>query len=127
MRAAAPGTSLDEHPLPLLCARQQGYSLRAATWDDRNDRAGLERLARYGLRPPLALGRLTRAADGAVLYQMKRRFSDGTQTLRFAPQEFLLRLCALVPARPRVSYARSGESTDPCGRTEFLRPHAAIR
>ena len=30
---------------------------------------------------------------------MKRRFSDGRQTLRFTPRELLLRLCALVPPR----------------------------
>jgi hypothetical protein len=64
-----------------------------------NDRVGLERLARYGLRPPLAEGRLTEASDGAVIYQMKRRYSDGRHVLRFAPRELLLRLCALVPPR----------------------------
>ena len=65
----------------------------------RNDRAGLERLCRYGLRPPLAQGRLSRADDGTVLYQMKRRFSDGRHVLRFEPQAFVARLCALVPPR----------------------------
>lgn len=28
---------------------------------------------------------------------MKRRWSDGTDTIRLTPQELLLRLCALVP------------------------------
>ena len=71
---------------------------------------------RYGLRPPLAKGRLTKSPDGTVLYQMKRRFSrfprgrprpdgrkgrlsDGRHVLSFQPQQFLLRLCALVPPR----------------------------
>jgi hypothetical protein len=56
-------------------------------------------LARYELRPALSLERLSEAGDGTVLYEMKRRFSDGRQTLRFAPRELLLRLCALVPPR----------------------------
>jgi hypothetical protein len=56
-------------------------------------------LARYGLRPALSLERLSEAGDGTVLYEMKRRFSDGTQTLRFTPRKLLLRLCALVPPR----------------------------
>jgi Putative transposase len=64
-----------------------------------NDRVGLEQLARYGLRPALSLERLSKAGDGTYLYEMKRRFSDGRQTLRFAPRELLLRLCALVPPR----------------------------
>ena len=40
----------------------------------KNDRTGLERLCRYGQRLAPAQGRLTRAADGAILDQMKRRF-----------------------------------------------------
>ena len=62
-----------------------------------NDRRGLERLCRYGLRPALSVERLTEAADGHVVYEMKRTFSDGTRCQRFTPREFLLRLCALVP------------------------------
>ena len=97
----------DEAPLPRLCARKDGYSLHAGTAVHRNDRKGLEDLCRYGLRPPLAQGRLSRAADGTVLYQMKRRFSDARHVLRFEPQAFLARLCALVPPRRfhRVRYA----------------------
>jgi len=34
-----------------------------------------------------------------VLYEMKRRFSDGRHVLRFTPREFVLRLCALIPPR----------------------------
>ena len=89
----------DEAPLPRLCARKDGYSLHAGTAVHRNDREGLEDLCRCGLRPPLAQGRLSRADDGTVLYQMKRRYSDGRHLLRFEPQAFLARLCALVPPR----------------------------
>ena len=91
--------SSEVEPLPRLCARKDGFSLHAGTAIHRNDRVGLERLCRYGLRPPLAQGRLSRAPDGTILYQMKRRYSDGRHVLRFEPAEFLLRLCALVPPR----------------------------
>lgn len=88
-----------EEVLPARCARQEGYSLHAGRQVHANDRVGLEQLARYGLRPALSLERLREAGDGTYLYEMKRRFSDGRQTLRFAPRELLLRLCALVPPR----------------------------
>ena len=81
--------------LPARCARQDGYSLHAGRRVHENDRVNLEELARYGLRPALAQERLREAEDGAVLYEMKRRFSDGRHTLRFTPRELLLRLCAL--------------------------------
>ena len=74
--------------------RKEGFSLHAGTGIHANDRLGLERLCRYGLRAALALGRLLEAPDGTVLYEMKRRFSDGRHVLRFTPREFVLRLCA---------------------------------
>ncbi len=89
--------STGEDPLPARCARKDGFSLHAGVGIHANDRAGLERLCKYGLRPPLAQTRLGEAPDGTILYQMKRRFSDGRHTLRFTPRELLLRLCALVP------------------------------
>ena len=88
-----------EEALPPRCARQEGYSLHAGRQVHQNDRVGLEQLARYGLRPALSLERLSEAGDGTVLYEMKRRFSDGRHTLRFTPRELLLQLCALVPPR----------------------------
>ena len=89
----------DEEALASRCVRQEGYSLHAGRQVHQNDRVSLEQLARYGLRPALSLSRLREASDGTVLYEMKRRFSDGRQTLRFLPRELLLRLCALVPPR----------------------------
>jgi hypothetical protein len=93
------GPRHEEEALPERCARRDGYSLHAGRKVHQNDRVGLEQLARYGLRPALSLERLHVAGDGTYLYEMKRRFSDGRQTLRFAPRELLLRLCALVPPR----------------------------
>ena len=46
--------------------------MHAATHLHANDRAGLERLCRYGARGPLSLGRLTKCDDGKVRYTMKR-------------------------------------------------------
>jgi Putative transposase len=42
---------------------------------------GLEQLARYVLRPPIAQDRLTRTADGRVLLTPKTEWSDGTMAL----------------------------------------------
>jgi hypothetical protein len=38
-------------------AHLEGFDLHANVWVSANDRAGLERLCRYVLRPPLALRR----------------------------------------------------------------------
>jgi hypothetical protein len=93
---------------PALCprtARQDGFSLHADVAVHENDRLGLERLCRYGLRPPLSLARLSRAEDGRLRYRMKRTFSDGTRELLLTPSELLRRLCALIPP-PRVHVTR---------------------
>jgi Putative transposase len=64
-----------------------------------NNRGGLEHLARYVLRPPIAQERLTRTADGSVLLTLKAEWSDGTTHLLFEPIELLERLAALTPRR----------------------------
>ena len=87
--------------LPPLCARKDGFSLHAGRAVHENDRAGLEQLCRYGARPALSVDRLRVLDDGRVQYQMKRTFSDGTSAITFAPQEFIARLCALIPPARR--------------------------
>ena len=82
---------------PPLCARIDGFSLHAGTAIHENDRAGLERLCRYGARPALSVDRLTEREDGTLQYRMKRTFSDGTNTITFTPRELLTRLSALIP------------------------------
>jgi hypothetical protein len=94
-----------DEELPPLCARRDGFSLHAGRAVHANDRDGLERLAAYALRPPLAQGRLSLTDDGQVLYRMKRTFSDGTSTIQFTPRDFVARLCALVPP-PRFHQVR---------------------
>ena len=67
-----------------------------------NDRAGLERLCRYVLRPPFAQERLHLRADGRVALELKRAWHDGTRELVFEPLEFLERLAAMTP-RPETN------------------------
>ena len=71
-------------------------------WVGANDRARLEQLCRYVLRPPLAEHRLRRLADGRVRLELKRPWSDGTTYLLFEPVEFLEKLAALTP-RPEIN------------------------
>ena len=83
-------------------ARLDGFDLHANVWVGPNDRARLEQLCRYVLRPPLAEDRLRRLADGRVRVELKRPWSDGTMYLLFEPVEFLEKLAALTP-RPEIN------------------------
>jgi hypothetical protein len=58
----------------------EGFSLHANTHLHANDRQGLEQLCRYGARGALALERLSRAEDGRIAYQMKRRCPTAPRT-----------------------------------------------
>ena len=95
-----------EFPLPARCASFDGYNLHANSAVSASDRAGLERLCRYVLRPPLASGRIERitGADGRSLVRlgMKRVFSDGTGAIELSPCEFVEKLAALIP-QPRAN------------------------
>ena len=64
-----------------------------------------ERLCRYAARPPLATERLTRLADGRLLYELKHRWRDGTTHIGFEPLELIEKLAALVPP-PRFNLVR---------------------
>jgi hypothetical protein len=82
-----------------------GFSLHADTWLHQNDREGLERLANYGARGPLALERLVELPDGRLAYRMKRPSASGETSLEFTPVDFLRRVSALIPP-PRVNLTR---------------------
>jgi hypothetical protein len=58
-------------------AHLDGFDLHANVWVRPNDRARLEQLCRYVLRPPLAENRLRRLADGRVRLELKHPWSDG--------------------------------------------------
>ena len=84
---------------PRLCASVEGYCLHAARIVAAGDRAGLERLCRYGLRPAFSQERLTLLADGRVRYRLRRPWPTpaGVTELELDPIKFLRRLCALIP------------------------------
>jgi hypothetical protein len=80
-----------------LLADKDGYNVHAGTYVPAHARDELERLCRYILRPALARDRLSRMANGNVLWTLKRPRADGTTHLVFEPLVFLERLAALVP------------------------------
>src|SRR5262245_16948531 len=83
-------------------AHLEGFDLHANVWVGANDRAGLERLCRYVLRPPFAQERLRLRADGRVALELKTAWHDGTRELVFEPLEFLERLAEMTP-RPEAN------------------------
>jgi putative transposase len=83
-------------------AHLEGFDLHANVWVSANDRAGLERLCRYVLRPPFAQERLRLRHDGRVALELKTVWHDGTRELVFEPLEFLERLAAMTP-RPETN------------------------
>ena len=87
------------------CASMAGVSVHANVAVPPRDRQRLERLCRYAARPPLAIERLSRLADGRLLYALRHRWRDGTTHVGFEPLELLEKLAALVPP-PRVNVVR---------------------
>jgi Putative transposase len=83
-------------------AHLDGFDLHANVWVSGNDRAGVERLCRYILRPPFAQERLRVRGDGRVALELKQAWHDGTRELVFEPLELLERLAAITP-RPETN------------------------
>lgn len=83
-------------------AHLEGFDLHANVWVSGNDRAGLERLCRYVLRPPFAQERLRLRSDGRIALELKQAWHDGTRELVFVPLELLERLAAMTP-RPETN------------------------
>jgi hypothetical protein len=83
-------------------AHLDGFDLHANVRVPPNDRARLEHLCRYLLRPPLAQDRLRLRVDGRIVVRLKRAWRDGTTHLVFEPLEFLAKLAALTP-RPAIN------------------------
>ena len=99
------GEARDTAAVPSRGPRQahlEGFDLHANVWVPANDRAGVERLCRYVLRPPFAQERLRLRGDGRVALELKRAWHDGTRELVFEPLEFLERLAAMTP-RPETN------------------------
>jgi hypothetical protein len=87
------------------CAIVADFSIHAGVCVPARDRIRLERLLRYGLRPPLSTERLSLLTDGRLCYKLKRRWSDGTTHVIYEPMELMERLAALVPP-PRFNITR---------------------
>ncbi|MDF1566121.1 MAG: transposase [Deltaproteobacteria bacterium] len=82
-----------------LSAFHLGYSLHAGVAVESHDRDGLERVLRYGLRPPFAEGRLEEGPAGELYYRLRKPLSDGRTHLLLDPLELLGRLANLVPPK----------------------------
>jgi hypothetical protein len=83
-------------------ARQNGFDLHAAVVVPWRDRARLERVCRYAMRPPVAHDRIRLTDQGQVLLELRHRWADGTTHVLFDPVELLERLASLTP-RPRIN------------------------
>ncbi len=105
LRVRGPSASVDAFVMGRLCAQVEGYNLQAATRLGAQDRAELERMARYLARPPIATDRLSQLDDGRLQLQLKRPWRDGTTAFLFTPHELIERIVAQVP-RPRAHLTR---------------------
>jgi len=99
------GQAASGEDVPDLRRRGYGFNLDARQSVPAGDRDGLERLARYLLRPPLAQTRLKRRSDGRVMLRLKRPWRNGTEGMIFEPIDFLAKLAVLVPP-PRMNTIR---------------------
>jgi hypothetical protein len=81
----------------LLAWRHSGFSVHHAIRAEPDDTAGVERLCRYLVHPPIALGRLT--YDGVRASYRGRRVHPvtGQETVTLDPLEMLARLCQHIP------------------------------
>lgn len=83
-------------------AHLAGFDLHANVDAPAADRARLEQLCRYLLRPAVAQDQLRLRDDGRIVLALKTAWADGTRQLAFEPLELLEKLAALVP-RPRIN------------------------
>ena len=86
-------------------AEASGFNVHAGVTVRSGDREGLERLCRYGARPPFSLERLSILADGRVAYLLRKPRRNGATHLVMTPVQFLSRLASLIPP-PRFPLQR---------------------
>jgi len=65
----------------------------------RHARKKLERLLRYGLRPPFAQKRLSLTPDGKVRLKLRKPYYTGQTEIVLEPRELLRRLIATIPPK----------------------------
>ena len=78
-------------------AEARGVNLYAKQVVGGYDRARLERLCRYVMRPAQSQERLQWRSDGCLELTLKNPWKDGTRALLLEPHDLLVRLCATVP------------------------------
>jgi len=117
LRVGSPREPLEATIVSKRCAFVEGYNLHANVRIGANDRQGLEHLARYLSRPPIAVDRLKQLDDGRLALKLKRAFNDGTESIIFTPGELIEKLVVIVPRPRRHSTIFHG----------VLAPAAAIR
>ena len=77
-----PNSAQGDDETPILIPGY-GYNLHAGVRIGAKDRKGLEKICRYIARGPIASERLSLTSDGRVMYRLRRRWRDGTQSLVF--------------------------------------------
>ena len=77
-----PKSSSGPSPHRSLCAFVDGFSLHAATFVPTHDRAALERLLRYILRPAIAAERVSLREDGRVEARVRDQGISVAQSCR---------------------------------------------
>ena len=103
---AIAATEAQEHPVARAdAAYVGGVSLHITKPIAPGKREGLERVLRYGGRPPFSSTRLSQTASGKVCYQLRRPSHTGQTHVVLEPVAFLRRLAALMPP-PRVHMVR---------------------
>ena len=86
-------------------AEVNGFNIHAGVTVRAGDRDGLEKLCRYGARPPFSLERMSLLPDGRVAYRLRKPRKNGATHLVLDPVHFLARIAALVPP-PRYPLTR---------------------
>jgi len=86
-------------------AEVDGFNIHAGVVIHKGNRDGLEKLCRYGARPPFSLERLSILADGRVAYSLRKPRKNGATHLVLTPEQALARISALVPP-PRYPLVR---------------------
>ena len=99
------GESQEPEPSARRCANVEGFSVHANVSLPAHQRAKLENLCRYMLRPPLSVERLERLPGRRLAYRMKAPWRDGTTHVIMSGGELVEKLAALVPA-PRFHLVR---------------------
>jgi hypothetical protein len=90
----------DDHPRGAKSpwtAEVDGFNVHAGVTVQAGDRDGLERLCRYGARPPFSLERLSILADGRVAYLLRKTRKNGATHLVMTPVQCLARIASIIP------------------------------